>query len=65
MKKIFGLLTTLLLVSPVMADDVVMHGGGNENPAYVWIVIDDDIYFCSGYGVNIENPVCHKAEMKD
>ena len=64
MRKILGLLTALLLVSPVMADDVVMHGGSDGSPAFVWIVMDDDVYFCSADG-DVENPVCHKAVMKD
>jgi hypothetical protein len=64
MKKILGLLTALLLATPVIADDVALHGGTEGSAFYVWVVIDDDVYFCKAYG-QVENPVCHKAEMKD
>jgi len=60
MKKILGLITALLLVSPVVADHVAVSS--NERGHWSWVVIDDDIYLC----VHVEGkPTCTKAEMKD
>jgi hypothetical protein len=62
MKKILGLITALLLVSPVVADDVAVSS--SEHGVRTWVVVDGDIYYCAA-GPAGEHPTCYKAEMKD
>lgn len=63
MKRILGLLTALLLVSPAMAEDVAVATG--EMAGKAWVVIDGEIYFCDAYEYKGRGPICYKAEMKD
>ena len=65
MKKVLGLLTALLLTTPVVADDVVIS---DNHKTLVWIVIDGEPYFCAPHW-NAEQknykPVCYEADMKN
>lgn len=64
MKKILGLLTALLLATPVMADVAVTMAG--ETSLRAWVVIDDEVYYCvTNSPATIENPICYEADMKD
>jgi hypothetical protein len=65
MKKILGLLTALLLATPVMADVAVTMAG--ETSLRAWVVIDDEVYYCrTDRNPTIENPpICYGADMKD
>jgi len=62
MKKILGLLTALLLASPVMADDAAVS---SNDKGSAWIVMDDEIWFCHVWDTETTEPVCYKAEMRD
>ena len=66
MKKILGLLTALLLATPVMADDVAV-GAGSEGTAGngAWIVMDSEIYWCRLPDGRDGHPLCKKAKMKN
>ena len=65
MKKILGLITALLVVSPVMADDVAVSS--NETGGWSWVVIDDEVYYCTmrDGDASPTNPICYEAEMED
>ncbi len=63
MKKILGLVTALLLASPVMGDVAITTTEGF--PAIAWVVIDDEVYWCRAHSTLEDEPVCYKAEMKD
>ena len=65
MKKILGLLTALLLGSPVMADDVAV--ASSHHATATWVVIDDEVYFCTmrDGDASPTNPICYEAEMED
>ena len=63
MKKLIGLFSALLLVSPVMADDVAI---ASEHASAAWVVIGDDVYLCTiREPASVENPICYEADMKD
>ena len=66
MKKILGLLTALLLATPVMADDVAIGTGGESSTlAGAWIVVGSEIYFCRLPNGRDGRPLCTAAAMKN
>jgi len=58
-KRILGLLTAILLVSPVIAGEVVTSDGGGR----AWVVMGGDIHFCRPLADG--EVLCKKARIED
>ena len=59
MKKVLGLLTALLLASPVMADVAIAT---NAKGDAAWIIKDEKVYVCAGTGTKL---ACMTLDLKN